>query len=164
MIIAERLTVAENAQCCAEASAADGAYQVVALMNPAARRSPRSKRQVYAISDFSDSVTQISKTIADLKKSSDQKLKALAPLMSTPEFQIRRLARLNKTRDEVELNPNQEIDRLEASLSEIAKGQDPFARERGEIERAIKPPDGNLFPYRLYVPRVTTALIRRRWL
>ena len=57
-----------------------------------------------------------------------------------------------RTRGEVELNPNQEIDRIEAELSALAKGQNPFARERGEIERAYQASDGKLFPYRLYVP------------
>jgi dienelactone hydrolase len=154
LVIAERLAIAETSSNAArKLLLPDGAYQVVALIEAGGREIAEIRRQFYAISDFSDSITQMSKTIAGIKTSSDPKVKPIAPLAVTPEFQLQRLAELNKTRGEVELNPNQEIDRIEAELSALAKGQNPFARERGEIERAYQASDGKLFPYRLYVPR-----------
>jgi predicted peptidase len=60
---------------------------------------------------------------------------------------------LNKTRGEVDLSPIHEMDRVEGVLSALAKGQNPFASERGEVERAYQSSDGSLFPYRLYVPK-----------
>jgi dienelactone hydrolase len=154
VFIAERLAIAETSSNAArKLLLTDGAYQVVVLIEAGGREIAEIRRQVYAVSDFSDSITQMSRTIAGIKTSSDPKVKAIAPLAATPEFQLQRLAQLNKTRGEVELNPNQEIDRIEAELSALAKGQNPFARERGEIERAYQAADGKLFPYRLYVPR-----------
>lgn len=154
LVIAERLAIAETSSNAArKLLLPDGAYQVVALIEAGGREIAEIRRQIYAISDFSDSITQMTKTIAGIKTSSDPKMKAIAALAVTPEFQLQRLAQLNKTRGEVELNPNQEIDRIEAELSALAKGQNPFARERGEIERAYQASDGKLFPYRLYVPR-----------
>jgi len=154
LVIAERLAIAEaSSNAARKLLLPDGDYQVVALIEAGGREIAEIKRQVYAISDFSDSITQMTKTIAIIKNSSDPKLKAIAPLVATPEFQLQRLAQLNRIRGEVELNPNQEIDRSEAELSALSKGQNPFARERGEIERAYQALDGKLFPYRLYVPR-----------
>ena len=154
VVIAERLAIAEtSSNASRKLLLPDGSYQVVALIESGGREIAEIKRQVYAISDFSDSITQMTKAIAIIKNSSDSKLKAIAPLVATPEFQLQRLAQLNRTRGEVDINPNQEIDRLEAQVSEFAKGQNPFARERGELERAYQALDGKLFPYRLYVPR-----------
>jgi pimeloyl-ACP methyl ester carboxylesterase len=151
--MAERLTIAETSNNAArKLLLPDGAYDVVARIEAGGQKIAEIKRQVYAISNFSDSIAQMSNTIASIKKSSDTKVKAIAPLIATPEFQLQRLSQLIRTRGEVELNPNQEIDRIEAELSALAKGQNPFARERGEIERAYQASDGKLFPYRVYVP------------
>ena len=154
LTIAERLTIAETSNNAArKLLLPDGAYDVVARIEAGGQNIAEIKRQVYAISNFSDSIAQMSNTIASIKKSSDTKVKAIATLIATPEFQLQRLSQLIRTRGEVELNPNEEIDRIEAELSAIAKGQNPFARERGEVERAYQAPDGKLFPYRVYVPR-----------
>jgi len=154
VVMAERLAIAETSSNAArKLLLPDGPYQVVALIESGGREIAEIKRQVYAISDFSVSITQMSRTIAGIKTSSDAKLKALAPLVATPEFQLQRLAQLNSTRGEVDINPNLEIDGIEAELSALAKGQNPFVRERGEVERAYQASDGKLFPYRLYVPR-----------
>ncbi len=154
IIIAEKLDVSETSSNAARRLLLpDGPYQVVALVESGGREIAEIKRQVYAISDFSDSITQLSRTIAGIRNSPDPKLKAVAPLVATPEFQLQRLSQLNRTRGEVELDPGQEIDRIEADLTALSKGQNPFARERGELERAYQAPDGKLFPYRLYVPR-----------
>ena len=151
--IAERLSIAETSNNAARTLLLrDGVYDVVARIEAGGQKIAEIKRQVYAISNFSDSIAQMSNTIASIKKSSDTKVKALAPMIATPEFQLQRLSQLIRARGEVELNPNQEIDRIEAELSALAKGLNPFARERGEVERAYQAPDGKLFPYRVYVP------------
>lgn len=129
---------------------ADGAYEVVASIEVAGQKLAEIKRPIYAIGNFTDSVAQMSKTITGLKGSPEAKIKALA---ATPEFQLQRLAQLNKSRGEFDLNANEEIDRIEAELSALAKGQNPFANARGEIERAYQASDGKLVPYRLYVPK-----------
>ena len=154
LVIAERLTIAETSSNAArKLLLPDGAYDVVALIEAGTQKLAEIRKHVYAISDFSDSITQMSKAIAGIKSSTDAKVKAIAPLVSTPEFQLQRLAQLNKLYPEVDINPNQQIDRIEADLSKLAKGQNPFAAERGEVERAYRASDGQLVPYRVYVPK-----------
>src|SRR5262249_21420842 len=103
--------------------------------------------------DFADSIAQMSRQIADIKSSTDPKVKALAPLLSTAEFQISRLSPLNKTRIEVPINPIEDIDRLETTIGAVSKGLNPFSKDRGELERAYRGSDGVLLPYRIYVPK-----------
>jgi predicted esterase len=154
IVIAEQLDVGETSSIASRRLLLpDGAYQVVALIEAGGQRVAELRRSIYAIADFSDSVSQMSKAIAAIKNSSDAKLKAIAPLVATPEFQLQRLAQLNRTRGDVELNPNQEIDRIENVLSVLARGENPFAAERGELERAYQSVDHQLIPYRVYVPR-----------
>ena len=154
LVIAERLAIAETSSNAAlKLLLPDGAYDVVATIEARGQKIAEIKRAIYAISDFSDSITQMSRTIAGIRQSSDAKVKALAALVFTPEFQLQRLAQLNRTRGDIDLNPNNEIDLIEAELSSLAKGQNPFARERGEIERAYRAADGKLMPFRLYVPQ-----------
>jgi len=153
LIIAEGLAIAETSSNAArKLLLPDGAYQVVAAIEAGGQTVAEITRPIYAISDFSDSIAQMSKTISIIRTSSDPKIKAIAPQAVTADFQLQRLAQLNRTRGEVELNPSQEIDRIEAELSALANGQNPFARERGELERAYQASDGKLFAYRLYVP------------
>jgi predicted esterase len=154
VIIAERLPIAETSSYATrKLLLPDGAYQVVALIESGGKEVAEIKRQVYAISDFTDSINQMSKTIAGIKNSADPKVRSVAPLVATPVFQLHRVAPLNRTRGEIELNAVQEVDRIESVLSELAKGQNPFTRDRGEIEGAYQAANGSLFPYRLYVPR-----------
>ena len=154
VIIAERLAIGEtSSNATRRLLLPDGAYQVVALIESAGKEIAEIKRQVYAISDFSDSINQMTKTIAGIRRSTDAKVRSIVPLVSTPEFQLQRLAPLNRTRGEIEINAAQEVNRIEAALSELAKGQNPFTGERGEIEGAYQAANGSLFPYRLYVPR-----------
>jgi pimeloyl-ACP methyl ester carboxylesterase len=154
LVIAERLTIAETSSNAARKLALpDGTYQVVARIEAGDQTIAQIARSVYAISNFTDSVTQMSKSIAAVKGSSDAKVKAVASLVSTPEFQLQRVAQLNKTRGEVDINPNQDLDRIEAELSMLSKGQNPFADGRGEVERAYQGSDGKLVPYRAYVPK-----------
>jgi len=60
---------------------------------------------------------------------------------------------LNQARGEVELDAIQELDRASDMLSALARGQNPLAQERGELERAYQAADGSLVPYRVYVPK-----------
>lgn len=150
-VIAQSLPVAEaSSNASRRLLLPDGAYEVVASVEAGGQKLAELRRSIYAIGNFSDSVAQMSKTIAVLKNSPDAKIKAL---VSTPEFQLQRLAQLNKSRGEVDLNPNEEIDRIEAELSALAKGRNPFTNARGELERAYQAPDGKLVPYRIYVPK-----------
>ena len=154
LVIAERLTVAETSSNAARRLfLPDGIYQLVAQIDAGGQRIAELRRQIYAINDFTNSIAQMSTTIASIKSSSDAQVKAIAPMVSTPEFQLQVLSQLNKTRGEVDLNPSQELDRVEAELSTIAKGRNPFATERGEVERAYQASDNKLVPYRVYVPR-----------
>jgi pimeloyl-ACP methyl ester carboxylesterase len=154
VVIAERLAIAESSSTAArKLLLPDGVYNVVATIEARGQPIAEIKRPVYAIADFSDSVAQTSKLIASIKNSSDPRVKALAGLVATPDFQLQRLAQLNKTRGEVDLNPNDELDKIERALSAIGKGRNPFAGERAEIERAYQAADGRLVPYRVYVPK-----------
>lgn len=150
-IIAQSLPIAEvNSNATRRLLLPDGAYDVVATVEAAGQKLAEIRRSVYAIGNFTDSVAQMSKAIAALKTSPNAKVKAL---VATPEFQLQRLAQLNRSRGEIDLNPNDEIDRIEAELAALARGQNPFANARGELERAYQAPDGKLVPYRLYVPK-----------
>jgi predicted esterase len=154
LVVAERLTIAETSSNAARRLLLpDGAYQVVAQIEAGGQKIAEIKRQIYAIGDFTDSVRRISKAISGIRSSSDPGVKALAPMVATPEFQLQRLSMVNKSTIEAELNPNQEIDQIESGLAALAKGRNPFAAKRGEIERAYQSSDGKLLPYRVYVPK-----------
>lgn len=154
LTIAERITVAETSSNAARRLLLpDGAYEVVAIVEAEGQKLAEIKRPIYSIGNFSDSVAQMSKAIAAIKSSPDPKVKAILPLVATPEFQLSRLAQLNKSRGEVDLNPVDEIDRIESELSALAKGENPFANARGEIERAYQAADGKVVPYRVYLPK-----------
>ncbi|MFY9610235.1 MAG: hypothetical protein WAU45_16680, partial [Blastocatellia bacterium] len=154
MVIAQRLPIAiTSSNAARRLLLADGAYWVVARVESGGQTIAELKRPLYAISNFSDSIAQMSKMISAIKTSSDPKVQSLAPLVATPEFQLQRLAPLNKSRSESETNPAQELDRIEDALTAIAKGQNPFSNERGEVERAYQASDGKLVPYRVYIPK-----------
>jgi pimeloyl-ACP methyl ester carboxylesterase len=132
---------------------ADGAYTIIARIESDGQQVADITQPLYAISDFSDSLTQLAKQVAEIKSASDAKVKAVAGLVATPEFQIQRLQPLNRNRGEVPIDPVAEFDLIEARLAALARGENPFAAERGEIERAYQASDGKLIPYRLYVPQ-----------
>jgi pimeloyl-ACP methyl ester carboxylesterase len=131
---------------------ADGAYTIIARIEADGQQVADITQPLYAISDFSDSLMQLTRQVAEIKSASDAKVKAVAGLAATPEFQIQRLQPLNRNRSEVPINPMVEFDLIEARLAALARGENPFAAERGEIERAYQASDGKLIPYRLYVP------------
>jgi len=152
--IAERLIIAETSNNAArKLLLPDGAYYVVAKIEASGKTVAEIKKPIYALSDFSGSIALMSRSAAGIKTSTDAKVKAVSYLLATTEFQLQRLSPLNKTRGDVELNPIKEIERVETELNAILKGQNPFIRERGEIERAYRAADGILIPYRLYIPK-----------
>jgi predicted esterase len=154
VVIAQRLTIAETSSNAARRMLlAEGVYWVVARIEAGGQVLAEIKRPLYAITDFSDSIRAFGRMAADIKSSNDPKVKAVASLVTTPEFQLQRLSPLNMTRGEDNLDPLQELSSVETSLSALAKGQNPFARERGELERAYQGSDGKLIPYRVYVPQ-----------
>ena len=154
MVIGQRLPIAiTSTNAARRLLLADGAYWLVARVESGGKTIAELKRPLYAISNFTDSVQQMSRMIAAIKTSSDPKVQSLAPLVATPEFQLQRLAPLNKSTSETEINPPEELDRIEATLSAIAKGQNPFSNQRGEVERAYQASDGKLVPYRVYIPK-----------
>ncbi|HKP84681.1 MAG TPA: prolyl oligopeptidase family serine peptidase [Blastocatellia bacterium] len=153
IVIAERLAIAEaSTNASRRLLIPDGEYRVVAKIEAGGQKIGEIKRAVYAIGDFSISLRQLSKTVADIKNSTDAKVKSIAALAATPEFQIQRLSALGKSRGQDEINVIQELDRIEATLAALSKGQNPFSSERGELERAYQASDGALVPYRVYVP------------
>lgn len=154
LIIAERVPIAiTSSNSARRLLVADGAYWIVARVEAGGKQIAELRRPIYAISNFSGTVAQMSQTIAAIKRSTDPKVQALAPLTATAEFQLQRLSPLNKSRSDVEINPVLELDRIEGELAALAAGQNPFSNERGEVERAYQAPDGKLVPYRLYIPK-----------
>jgi pimeloyl-ACP methyl ester carboxylesterase len=154
LVIAERVPIAiTSSNSARRLLVADGVYWIVARVEAGGKQIAQLRRPIYAISNFSGSVAQMSQTIAAIKRSPDPKVQALAPLVATPEFQLQRLAQLNKSGSEIEITPAQELDRIEAALAALATGRNPFSNERGEVERAYQAPDGKLVPYRLYIPK-----------
>ncbi|HXG90996.1 MAG TPA: PHB depolymerase family esterase [Blastocatellia bacterium] len=154
LVMAEHLPVSETStNASRKLLLPDGEYWLIAEVTAGNQKITELRRPLYAITDFSDSIAQLNKTIADIKSSSDAMVKAVAPLVTTPEFMLERLAQLNKTRGEVEINAISELDRVSDLLSALAKGQNPFAKERGEVERAYRAADGQLVPYRVYLPK-----------
>ena len=131
----------------------DGAYTIIARIESGGQQVADITQPLYAINDFSDSLAQLTRQVAEIKSASDAKVKAVAPLVTTPEFQIERLRLLNQSRSEVAINPLDELDLIEARLAALARGENPFAAERGEVERAYQATDGKLIPYRLYLPK-----------
>ncbi|MFP5261855.1 MAG: prolyl oligopeptidase family serine peptidase [Blastocatellia bacterium] len=154
VLIAQKLAVAESSSNAARRMLLpEGVYWVVARVESGGQMVAEIKRPIYAITDFSDTIKAFGKAVADIKASNDPKVKAVAPLVTTPEFQLQRLSLLNKTRGEDNVDPARELASLESELSALARGQNPFAGEKGELERAYQGSDGKLVPYRVYVPQ-----------
>jgi predicted esterase len=130
---------------------ADGAYWVVARIESNGQKAGEVKKLVFAIGDFTVRITQLSKRIADIKNSADPKVKAVAHLVSTAEFQLQRLAPLNNSKSETEIFPPDQLDDIESALDDLEKGENPYAEETGELEQAYPSTDGKLIPYRVYI-------------
>jgi pimeloyl-ACP methyl ester carboxylesterase len=131
----------------------DGAYSAVAVVEADGKKIAEIKRRIYAVSDFSERIEELSAMASAIKSSKDEKVKALARLLATAEFQLRRLASLTNSVSEDDIDPLAELNRIQGVLSSLGRGIDPFAGERGELERAYQASDGQLIPYRVYVPK-----------
>jgi pimeloyl-ACP methyl ester carboxylesterase len=154
VVIAQKLAIAETSSNAARRlMLADGSYSVVARIEAGGQTVAEIKEPIFAIRGFSDYLRQLGRTVADIKNSNDPKVKAIASLVTTPEFQLQRLALLSKSRGEDYVDPFSEISAIEASLAALANGQNPFTKEKGELERAYLGSDGKLVPYRVYVPQ-----------
>jgi predicted esterase len=142
----------------------NGPYYVVAVIQAGSAASTqegilgggkqlaRIQTPVYAISDFTDRISRLSGMVTTIKASSDPNMRAVAAQISTPEFQLARLAGLTKSNGSPGLNPIAELEHLEIILPAMATGANPLATERGEVERAYSTADGQLVPYRVFVP------------
>lgn len=153
IVVAEQIRISEiGAAGGRKLRVADGAYWVVARIESNGQKVGEVKRLVFAIGDFTARIAQLSKRITDIKNSADPKVKAVAHLVATAEFQLQRLAPLNNAKSETEIFPPDQLDDIESALSDIEKGENPYADETGELEQAYPAADGKLIPYRVYVP------------
>ncbi|HWX41353.1 MAG TPA: prolyl oligopeptidase family serine peptidase [Blastocatellia bacterium] len=130
----------------------DGAYNVTATVEAGGEKIAVLRKALYAVGDFSERIENLKASAAQIKNSADARVKAIAGLVATPEFQIQRLVVLNQNGDGGAIDAMAELDRIEAALRALLKGDDPFAADRGEVERAYRSADGQLVPYRVFLP------------
>lgn len=153
LVISNPIAIAEtNTTTRARAKLVDGAYWVIASIEADGQKVAEIKKLVFAIDDFTGRLAEMSKRVESIKNSSDPQVKAVAQYVTTPEFQIERLKPLTSTRSETEIYPTDQIEEIEAALVALAKGENPYKDETGEIERAYRSSDGKLIPYRAYIP------------
>ncbi len=153
VIIGERLAISQESTIATRRlRLADGVYWVLARIESGGQTVAQLSRPIYAINDFTDRVSRLSSLASVIRNSADPKVRAVAIQVATPEFQLQRLAGLNRARSDYEINAVVELDRIEYLLSSLAKGVNPLTQERGELERAYRAADGKLTPYRVYVP------------
>jgi pimeloyl-ACP methyl ester carboxylesterase len=148
LAIAETSTMASR-----RLSVPDGEYWVVANLLSNGQKVGEIKKPIYAIGAFTNRLAMMKTAIDSIKNPADAKVKAVAEQVTTPEFWLQRLSAYNQSVGEEPPNPIAELQRIESSVSALAKGQNPFATERGELERAYTASDGKLVPYRIYVPK-----------
>ncbi len=154
MTIGSSLPIAETATMAnRRLSVPDGSYQVVATLESEGKKVGEIKQPVYAISAFTNRIQIAQSLVKAIKDSADPKIKAVAELVTTPEFWLQRVSAYNKSVGEEPPDPIQELRRIELALQALMKGENPFAMERGELERAYSASDGQLVPYRIYVPK-----------
>src|SRR5262249_46944285 len=92
IVAAERLNIGETSRNASRKRLLpDGVYDVVATIEAGNQKIAEIRRPIYAISGFSDSIAQMSKTIAGIKASADPMVKAVSSLVATPEFQLQRV-------------------------------------------------------------------------
>src|SRR5262245_62017650 len=86
VLIAERLPLAQTmSNASRKLLLPDGAYWVIAHVEAGNQKVADVRAPLYAVSGFSDSIAQMSRQISDIKNSADAKVKALSPLLTTPE-------------------------------------------------------------------------------
>ncbi len=158
LIIAEKLAIGEIATTATRRlRLPDGMYTVVAVIQSGGQKITEISRPLYAINDFSEQVAGLSAQVNAIKSSSEAAVKAVAPLVTTVEYRVQRLSALGQAQGEYEINPHTELAAVDGTLAALRRGQNPFAGERGELERAYLSADGNLVPYRIYVPKSYTG-------
>jgi pimeloyl-ACP methyl ester carboxylesterase len=154
MTIGSSLQIAETATMAnRRLSVPDGLYYVVATIESEGKKVGEIKQPVYAIGAFANRIQIAQNLIKAIKDSADPKVKAVAEQVITPEFWVQRVSALNKSVGEEPPDPIQELRRIELTLQALMKGENPFLTERGELERAYLASDGQLVPYRIYVPK-----------
>jgi predicted esterase len=162
MTIGSNLAIAETSTMASRRlSVPDGEYQVVATLLAEGQKVGEVKKTIYAIGAFSNRIDIMKAAIAAIKNSTDAKVKAVAEQITTPEFWLQRLSAYNQSVGEEPPNPIEELKRIETAVSALTKGQNPFAAERGELERAYLASDGKLVPYRIYVPKSYDGKVAR---
>ena len=139
----------------------DGEYLVVASIEAEGKKVGEVQEPVYAIAEFTDRLNKAQSVLGEIKSSTEPQVKAVADLLPTPAFWIQRLLPLTQSVGEESPNPIVELRRIETSLAALKKGENPFASERGEAERAYLSPDNQLVPYRVYVPKSYDAQAAR---
>jgi len=153
LLVSDQLVIAEtNTSASPKVNLTDGAYWLVASIESEGKKVAEVKKLIFAIGDFTARLAQLSKRAEAIKHSSDASVRAVAQYVTTPEFQIERLRPLTSARGEIELYPTDEMDDIDDALSALAKGENPYKDETGEIERAYRGSDGKLVPYRAYIP------------
>lgn len=158
VMVAEKLAIGEIATTATRRlRLSDGIYSVVAVIESGGQKVAEIARPLYAISDFSEQVAGLKSQVEAIKNSSEAGVKAIASLVATPEYRLQRVAALSQAQGEYEIDPHAELAAIDATLSALRRGQNPFTGERGEIERAYLSADGNLVPYRIYVPKSYTG-------
>ncbi|MCI0485215.1 MAG: dienelactone hydrolase family protein [Blastocatellia bacterium] len=153
VIIAQRLRMGETVtRASRRLRLLDGIYRLIATVEAEGQKVIEVRKTVYAVSDFAERIQELSSMIDLVKNSTELRVKAYSGLVTTPEFQLQRLASLNSGTGEYDLNAIGELDRIEKVLIDLSEGRNPFYAERGEVERAYRAKDGKLVPYRVYVP------------
>lgn len=153
LIISKPLAIAEtNTMTGAVAKLQDGAYWLVASIEVESVKVAEIKKIIFAIDGFSIKLAELSKRAEAIKNSSKAGVKAVARYVVMPEFQIERLRPLTSSRSEIDIYPTDQIEEIEDALTSLAKGENPYKDETGEIERAYRAADGTLIPYRAYIP------------
>ncbi|MBI3651462.1 MAG: prolyl oligopeptidase family serine peptidase [Acidobacteria bacterium] len=154
MPIGSNLPIAETSTMAARRlSVPDGEYVVTATLLSNEQKIVVTSKPIYAISTFTSRLQLVKAAIQAIKNSSEAKVKAVVGQITTPEFWWQRLMTFTQTVGEEPPNPLVELQRLEAAVTALAQGRNPFAAERGEVERAYMATDGKLVPYRIYVPQ-----------
>ncbi|HWC78152.1 MAG TPA: prolyl oligopeptidase family serine peptidase [Blastocatellia bacterium] len=153
IVIGERIRVSQETTIATRRlRLADGVYWAIARVEVEGQVVAEVDRPVFAISNFTERVARLASLVSVIRNSTDPKVKAVANQVATPQLQLARLAGLNKTSGDYRGNVIADLDRVEFLLAALAKGTNPLAQERGEIERAYAAPDGRPSPYRLYIP------------
>jgi poly(3-hydroxybutyrate) depolymerase len=153
VVVADKLKVTEMATSIRRKMALDdGTYFIAARIEWGGKKIAEMLKPVFAMKGYAERIAQLTRSAAELKQSSDAKVKPIAHELPTIEFKLERLSTLARSMGEDDINPIEELNQIEVWLTAFAKGENPLAAERGEVERAYRSGEGKLTPYRLYIP------------